>query len=68
MSIIVMNAYTGSVSFADDGYHLLSTSAGIDRGVSTELLNDIDGHIRDNLPDLGADEYMDTLYLPLIAR
>jgi len=74
--------FTGTVNlwgdprFAADGYHLLSDSAAIDRGVDADVDNDID---HDNRPfdgdgdglsqfDIGADEYLRSIYLPLIMR
>jgi hypothetical protein len=57
--------------FAADGYHLLSDSAAIDRGVNAGVINDIDGDVRPQGDgyDLGADEYRGwRLYLPLILR
>ena len=48
--------YWGDPLFAADGYHLLTGSAAIDRGVSAGVTTDIDGEPRDLAPDLGADE------------
>jgi hypothetical protein len=65
--ISVTNQFTGDPAFAADGYHLTSVSAAIDRGVNTGVSTDIDGELRDLLPDLGADEFWHTrLYLPII--
>jgi parallel beta-helix repeat protein len=51
-------------------YHLRAGSAAIDRGVDTDVIIDIDGDSRqlDFAPDLGADEFMRHVYLPLVFR
>jgi hypothetical protein len=66
--IAVTHEYTGDPAFAADGYHLMSGSAAISRGVDGGVLTDIDGDSRDVPPDLGADEYqyLSPLYLPII--
>ena len=55
--VTVQNQHKGNPAFAIDGYHLTPGSAAIDRGVSAGVLTDVDGHRRDEHPDLGADEY-----------
>lgn len=66
--------YWGDPHFAEDGYHLLSGSAAIDRGVNTGALDDIDGDSRPQGggPELGADETVASdwydIYLPLVIR
>ncbi len=57
--VFTLNAYTGEPAFGSDGYHLMSNSAAIDRGIETGLSSDIDGDLRPQgaAPDLGADEY-----------
>ncbi len=57
-AISVTYAYTGSPALAADGYHLLTGSAAIDRGLDAGVTTDVDGDPR---PmglgyDLGADE------------
>ncbi len=68
--IAVTHEYTGDPAFAADGYHLMPGSAAIDRGVAAGVTTDIDGGLRDALPDLGADEYqyLSPVYLPLLLR
>jgi hypothetical protein len=56
----------GDPAFASDGYHLTARSAAIDQGVETGVQTDIDGEARDDLPDLGADEFVHRVYLPLV--
>ena len=64
--------YWGDPRFAADGYHLLSGSAAIDRGVNAGVTNDIDGDTRTGIPDLGADEAATSdwhyIYLPVVVR
>jgi hypothetical protein len=67
------NNYWGDPAFVDpDGmdYHLGPGSAAIDRAVSTVVDIDIDHDPRPfgPLPDLGADEYIGRIYLPLVLR
>ncbi|HLE29878.1 MAG TPA: FG-GAP-like repeat-containing protein, partial [Anaerolineales bacterium] len=59
-TITIANAYTGDPAFAADGYHMTDASAALDRGVSTDVSNDIDGDPRPLItaPDLGADEFV----------
>jgi hypothetical protein len=54
-------------------YHLTALSPARNRGSFTSVKEDIDGEMRDPLPDLGADEYFDPdsiqqVYLPLAVR
>jgi hypothetical protein len=68
-SVFASNVYTGNPYFAADGYHILSTSAAIDKGVNAGAATDIDGQLRDASPDLGADEFVVfTIYLPLTLK
>ncbi len=62
--------YNGDPAFSPDGYHLTSSSAAKERGVNAGVTTDIDG---DRRPfgagyDLGADEYVMFIYLPLVMR
>jgi len=59
-SVTVQNQYEADPAFALDGYHLMTGSAAIDRGVDAGVLSDIDGHPRPYgpAPDLGAVEYV----------
>ncbi len=73
-TINLAHNYTGNPLFAVDGYHILSGSAALDKGVNTGLNVDIDPEPRPYLaPDLGADEYwpagtLRKVYLPLILK
>jgi hypothetical protein len=67
-TIAVTNTSTGDPAFAPDGYHLTAGSAAIDKGVSAGVTSDIDGQPRLGVPDLGADEYLKCVYLPLVMR
>jgi len=54
-------------------YHIGSSSAAIDQGVSTSVRNDIDTEPRFGVPDLGADEYwapgvLKGVHLPAVAN
>jgi parallel beta-helix repeat protein len=63
--------YWGDPRFALDGYHLISGSAAIDRGTSASVAIDVDGDLRDALPDLGADEWVGArmhVYLPMVLK
>ncbi|CAG0935074.1 hypothetical protein TFLX_03899 [Thermoflexales bacterium] len=72
--INLANNYTGNPLFAVDGYHILTGSAAIDKGVNTGLNVDIDPEPRPYLaPDLGADEYwppdaLHKVYLPVALK
>jgi uncharacterized repeat protein (TIGR01451 family) len=58
-TITVSNAHTGNPAFAADGYHLTTSSAAIDQGVTAGVTSDIDGDPRPmgHGVDLGADEF-----------
>jgi hypothetical protein len=67
------NNYWGDPAFVDPSgmdYHIGPGSAAINRAVSTVLDIDIDDDPRPfgPLPDLGADEYVGRVYLPLVLR
>jgi len=54
---------------ADAGdYHITSDSPAIDHGSVADISIDIDGDRRIGIPDIGADEYVLSAYLPLILR
>jgi len=53
---------------AADGYHLLPGSPAINTGVPTWVETDVDGESRLGVPDLGVDEYVVRIYLPLVVR
>jgi predicted outer membrane repeat protein len=75
-TITLMNEYTDDPAFAADGYHLTANSAAIDKGVNAWVTIDIDGDPRPvdgnlddiALADLGADEFLPSIYLPLIFK
>ena len=54
--------------FSLDGYHILSDSPAINQGILTTLTKDIEGDLRDLLPDLGVDEFRLHVYLPVLLR
>jgi hypothetical protein len=64
----------GDPRFAADGYHLWVGSAAIDHGVTTGVIDDVDGDARPHGEgyDLGADEALTAhwydIFLPLIMR
>ncbi len=61
--------YWDDPRFDLDGYHLLTDSAAISKGIEAGVTFDIDGQRRDANPDLGADEWgagAGIVYLPLI--
>jgi hypothetical protein len=53
-----------------DGYHLSTGSVAINRGAPTWVTTDIDENPRPvgPLPDIGADEWIKMIYLPLVLR
>jgi len=53
---------------AQGDYHLQSGSPAVNAGVDAGVTTDIDGEPRMGLPDLGADEYIGYIYLPLVLR
>jgi hypothetical protein len=64
------NDHSGDPVFAGDGYHLTGGSAAIDKGVRAGVTSDIDSDLRPAgpLPDLGADELWQRVFLPLVMR
>ena len=72
-TINIANAFSGDPAFAADGYHLMTGSSAIDKGVNAGVTTDIDGRPRPSgaAPDLGAVEYYPLdhhAYLPLVSR
>ncbi len=55
-------------AYAVDRYHLTSASGAINQGVDRMVYHDLDGETRLGLPDIGADEFLAWLYLPLITQ
>ena len=63
------NNYWGDPCFELDGYHLLTDSLAVDKGINAGVTSDIDGHARNSLPDLGADEVAGGgVYLPIVMK
>ncbi len=65
------NPLSGDPRFVDPAggdYHLGPGSAAIDAGVDAGVTTDIDGELRLNVPDIGADEWYFRVYLPLVLR
>jgi len=67
-AVMIQNQYTGDPAFATDGYHLTAGSAARDRGGHAGVESDIDGEPRLGIPDLGADEWVGHVFLPLVLR
>ncbi len=66
--IVSSTNVTGDPGFTGEDYHIGAGSAAIDQGAATSVTNDIDGDRRIGIPDLGADEYVVYVYLPLTLR
>ncbi len=66
--VSIENQYVGDPCFTGDGYHIAMESAAKDKGVLSSVSNDIDGQSRLGLPDLGADEFVQQVFLPLVIR
>ncbi len=69
-SVAVSSAVIGTPAFASDGYHLTAASKAIDQGINSGVTTDIDGDPR---PwgkgfDLGADEFIPRIYVPMLRR
>jgi predicted outer membrane repeat protein len=58
----------GDPAYAVDRYHLTSASGAINMGNNYGVTTDIDGDLRDSLPDIGADEFRLHTYLSRINR
>lgn len=56
------------VDSSNDNFHIQRTSPAINAGSSVTLSDDIDRQLRLGPPDIGADEYVLLIYVPLIAR
>jgi hypothetical protein len=67
-AVTVTNAYTGSPDFEFEGFTIGANSAAIGRGVPSPVTRDFAGEMRVGVPDLGADEYVLQVYLPLNLR
>jgi hypothetical protein len=66
--ITVTNAYTGNPDFSFLGIIIDSGSAAINRGVASQVSLDYFGDLRVGAPDLGADEVVLQVYVPLALR
>ncbi len=69
--VTVSHAFIGSPAFVNPGgwdYHIGANSTAQNNGVSAGVAEDIDGDMRLGNPDLGADEYVRHVYLPVIFR
>jgi hypothetical protein len=53
---------------ANDDYHLASGSAAINQGVFVGVSFDLDGRPRIGAPDIGAYEFAQRVYLPLVQK
>lgn len=62
--------FSGDSAFTPDGYHLTAGSAAINLGAAAGVGHDIDGQHRPagSAPDVGADEFAFSVYLPLMLR
>jgi predicted outer membrane repeat protein len=63
-----VNGDPAFVAPAGDDYHLTIGSAAIDHGASVGVPFDLDGRARVGVPDIGADEFAWSVYLPLLLR
>ena len=62
------NAILASPQFLPDGYHIGPNSPAINAGQNVNVIVDYDGERRLGGKDIGADEYIWYLYLPLILK
>jgi hypothetical protein len=67
-TITATQAITTDPAFAADGYHLLAGSNAINAGLLDGVTTDIDGDLRLGTPDLGADEWVTRVFLPLTLK
>ncbi len=67
-TVTVTHAYTGNPDFEFEGFTIGVNSAAIGRGVPSPVSRDFAGDLRVGAPDLGADEYVLQIYLPLTLR
>lgn len=67
-TVTVTNAYTGDPDFVFEGFTIGANSAAINRGVPSPVSMDFGGDPRLGAPDLGADEYVLNLFLPITFR
>jgi len=67
-TVTVTNAYTGDPDFVFEGFTIGANSTAINRGVPSPVSTDYAGDLRLGMPDLGADEYVLNVFLPIIFR
>ncbi len=67
-TITVTNAYTGNPDFVFEGFTIGVNSAAINRGVPAGVSRDFYGDLRVGAPDLGADEVVLNVFLPITLR
>jgi hypothetical protein len=69
-SVVHTHDFTGNAAFVADGYHLTSSSAALSRATDIGVDQDIDGQRRPvgSGFDLGADECVPTVFLPIVLR
>jgi parallel beta-helix repeat protein len=70
-TVITVTDIWGDPDFVEpavSNYHIGPGSAAIGKGANTDVSTDIDGQTRLGAPDLGADEFIANVYLPLVLR
>lgn len=56
------------VAPAAQDYHILASSPAVNAGIEVGVSRDVDGDPRISPPDVGADEVVEKIYLPLVMR
>jgi len=56
------------VAPASQDYHIQENSPAVDAGIEAGVSRDVDGDPRISPPDVGADEVVEKIYLPLVMR
>ncbi|MGD8490615.1 MAG: right-handed parallel beta-helix repeat-containing protein [Anaerolineae bacterium] len=65
---VVLSGDPAFVDAVQGDYHIGPASDAREAGLVTSVLIDFDGQARLGMPDIGADEYVLTAYLPLVMR